>query len=140
MAFHLIRYAGEGELKKLEKWIDHGVHINASNVRNETALFISSMNGHFKCVEFLLSRGADPNRLVQFDSFVIVSLFVCLSVCLFICLFDSLFVCLFVNFFAWLFIRLLVYLSVSVGLSGLVCPSVFLSNLIFFISVRRYQV
>jgi ankyrin repeat protein len=64
MAFHLIRYAAEGDVKKIEKWIDLGVHINASNIRKETALFIASVNGHVKCVEFLLSRGADPNRLV----------------------------------------------------------------------------
>ena len=62
MAFHLIRYAGEGNVRKVKKWIDHGVHIDALNVRKETALFISSINGHVRCVEFLLSNGADPNK------------------------------------------------------------------------------
>lgn len=65
MAFNLLRYAVEGDLKKLKKWIDNGIYVDASNVRNETALFISSLYGHVKCVEFLLSRGADPNRFVS---------------------------------------------------------------------------
>ena len=64
MAFHLIRYAGEGNVRKLEKWIDYGVHIDACNIRKETALFVCSINGHSNCVEFLLSRGADPNKFV----------------------------------------------------------------------------
>jgi ankyrin repeat protein len=75
MAFHLIRYAAEGDVKKIEKWIDLGVHINASNIRKETALFIASVNGHVKCVEFLLSRGADPNRSVLLTFFVVVYAF-----------------------------------------------------------------
>jgi ankyrin repeat protein len=62
MAFHLIHYAGEGNLKKVQKWIDHGVHIDACNIRKETALFVCSMHGHVKCMEFLMSKGADPNR------------------------------------------------------------------------------
>ena len=70
MAFHLLRHAGEGDLKKVQKWIDYGVHIDAGNVRKETALFICSMNGHVRCVEFLLCRGADPNRLVSFLVFM----------------------------------------------------------------------
>lgn len=62
MAFHLIRYAQNGDVKNVQKWIEYGVHIDACNVRKETALFVSSMDGHVKCVEFLLSQGADPNK------------------------------------------------------------------------------
>ena len=51
-------------MRKIQQWIDNGVHIDASNIKKETALFICSINGHAKCVEFLLSRGADPNKLV----------------------------------------------------------------------------
>ncbi|XP_046860086.1 uncharacterized protein LOC124453329 isoform X2 [Xenia sp. Carnegie-2017] len=61
MAFHLLHWASKGNVKKIEKLVDYGVHINASNIKNETALFISSMNGHAKCVEYLLNKGADPN-------------------------------------------------------------------------------
>jgi ankyrin repeat protein len=113
MAFHLIRYAGEGDVRKVKKWIDYGVHIDASNVRKETALFVSSIHGHVKCVEFLLSRGADPNKLV---------LFACSLACLLFCM-------LFVFLFARLFICLFVYLSLCM-LFVLVC----LSDILLFIS------
>lgn len=64
MAFYLVQYAAEGDVKKLKKWIDFGVHVDASNVRKETPLFLCSLNGHIECTEYLLSHGADPNRFV----------------------------------------------------------------------------
>ena len=62
MAFNFIRYASEGTVKKLKKCINHGIHIDAADIRKETALFRSSLNGKVKCVEYLLINGANPNR------------------------------------------------------------------------------
>ena len=45
----------------LEIIIDHGVHVNTMNKRNETALMIASAKGNTDIIKVLLTAGADPN-------------------------------------------------------------------------------
>ena len=62
MAVQLICYASKGRLDKVEACVDRGVHVDATNFAEETALYHAALSGRRNCVEFLLKLGANPNR------------------------------------------------------------------------------
>ncbi len=51
----------------LEKLVDAGVDINAANDRGSTVLEISQRLGAARITEFLISKGADRNKVRQFE-------------------------------------------------------------------------
>jgi len=53
--------ARKGDSATLEELVEHGANINATNARNETALYLAVESSCLKCVNLLLASNADPS-------------------------------------------------------------------------------
>jgi len=62
MAVHLLDYAFSGNLRKVKRCINRGVDVDACESSGNSALFHAVSRNHEKCVKYLLSCRADPNR------------------------------------------------------------------------------
>lgn len=59
LTIQFITAASNGELENVKKMLDK-VDINSPDYDKRTALHLACSNGHFEVVEFLVSKGADP--------------------------------------------------------------------------------
>jgi len=62
MAVRLLDYAFYGNLRKVKRCINSGVDVDACERSGNSALFHAVSRNNQKCVKYLLSCGADPNR------------------------------------------------------------------------------
>jgi len=60
--------AAVGDLPTVERFLDHGVSINAKNRDGSTALYGASVEGQMAVIRYLLAHGADPNIRNTFGS------------------------------------------------------------------------
>ena len=62
MAVRLLDYAFNGNLRKVKRCINSGVDVDACESSGNSALYHAVSRNHQKCVKYLLSCRADPNR------------------------------------------------------------------------------
>lgn len=62
MAVRLLDYAFGGNLRKVKRCINNGVDVDACESSGNSALHHAVSRNQRKCVKYLLSCGADPNR------------------------------------------------------------------------------
>ena len=62
MAVRLLDYAFRGNLRKVKRCINSGVDVDACECSGNSALYLAVRRSQQKCVNYLLSCGADPDR------------------------------------------------------------------------------
>ena len=62
MAVRLLEYAIRGNLRKVKRCINSGVDVDSCERSGNSALYHAVSRNQQKCVEYLLSCGADPDR------------------------------------------------------------------------------
>jgi len=65
-ALDLVHAAGSGDLKTVQRLIDHGIPISSSDYDLRTPLHVAIAGRHLEVVKFLLDRGADLNAEDRF--------------------------------------------------------------------------
>src|SRR5438128_2417134 len=62
MSRALVEAAENGDVDRLQQLLDQGVDINSPQENGWTALMAAAAHGHTEAFDFLLGRGADPQR------------------------------------------------------------------------------
>jgi CubicO group peptidase (beta-lactamase class C family) len=71
----LVSAAGRGDLEAIDQLLSYGVDINAKDEYGLTALQYAKIQGHKDIVDFLLSKGADPNLEMSSEEQIIDAIF-----------------------------------------------------------------
>ena len=60
-----LNFAREGNIKELEKMLNHGMNINLSTIKEDSLLMLATYNGNIETTKMIIEKGANLNQINQ---------------------------------------------------------------------------